>query len=694
MVAHLKILILIAGISAALYVNSLQNSFHFDDQHFIVGNPYIRDISNIPSFFITPKHSSFEKAFTAHYRPFLVTSYAINYAIGGLNPAGYHLVNLLFHIGSSFLVYLILEAILGSSGLLPVTFTSLSAALIFAAHPVNAEGVNYITARSSVMCSFFYLLSFYFWVRFKDVQSRNVRSRDVAAGFSLRNQGRLPGNPETISGQVTERRLKLAATLHYITSIIAFVLAMLTKEIAITLPVMLFLYNLYFCRPEVTPSPAPCSRTKVRRPNRVLGFSLSLPAACWRLLAYLPYTLLVILPYLAYRSRVFGRIVSGQSRDFYKNLLTQPKVLVKYLRLMLFPSGLTIDHDIAVSIAIYDIYVLLSILALLSVLTAAYFLYRKGGEWRVLSFFVLWFFVSLLPTTIIPLNAILQENRGYLAGIVFPLFAGICLSKLSGLYSGNTLPVSQKGLSSVSPEFPRRASIAILLVMLSIYSLLTVQRNSVWKNDYTLWSDAVNKAPASARAHDNLGLAYIGKGKYELALAEFQKTLKLNPRYYLAYYNAGVVYQLQNKLDLARSSYEACIRINPGYFRTYYNLGIVYKRIGEIDKAIEVYERAIALDPRHPFVYNNLGVALTEKGDLDRAAAVFKKAIEIDPRYEKAHFNLGNIYYRAGKYGLAAESYMAALRINPDYRDAKEMLEVLTKPGVRLQPESLRSKGD
>jgi len=107
-----KIFLLIALISSAVYANSFQNSFHFDDQHYIVENPYIRDPGNIPSFFFSSAHSSFEKAFTSHYRPLLVTSFAINYAIGGLRPAGYHIVNLLFHIGSAFMVFLILHALL------------------------------------------------------------------------------------------------------------------------------------------------------------------------------------------------------------------------------------------------------------------------------------------------------------------------------------------------------------------------------------------------------------------------------------------------------------------------------------------------------------------------------------------------------------------------------------------------------
>ncbi len=581
-----KIFLLIAVISSAVYVNSLQNSFHFDDQHFIVENTYIRDIRNIPSFFISPKYLSFEVAFTSHYRPLLITSYAVNYALGGLQPAGYHAVNLLFHVGSAFLVYLILQAMLFRDEHkypppLQWFIIPIATALIFAVHPFNSEVVNYITARSSVMCSFLYLLSFYFWIRFRSQKG----------------------------------------SYFYIISLLAFILAMLTKEIAITLPFILFLYDFYFLRGSLR-----------------------------KYLAYLPYVLLVIVPYLAYRMMVYGHIVGG-TRPYMQNMLTQTTVLLKYIQLMFLPVGLTIEHDIKSAGTILNGTVIVAILLFLLVIASAYVLFRLVREWRVVSFFILWFFITLLPTTVIPLNAILQENRGYLGAIVFAVIAGVVISRIK-----------------------RIIMLPALIVLIIVFSFLTVQRNIVWRNDLSLWNDAVAKSPLSARAHDNLGLAWMGFKKYGLALEEFDKTLEINPKYYLAYYNAGVIYQLQGDLERARWAYEESLKISPGYFRSYYNAGIVYKKMGALDKAIASYEKAIALDPRHPFVYNNLGVILIDKGELKKAEAVFIRAIGINPRYEKAYFNLGNVYFRDKEYGKAAEAYRAAVRIRPDYREADEML--------------------
>src|SRR3989304_10499822 len=152
---NITVLILLIVLTGIVYLNSLNNGFHFDDYHHIVKNKHIRSLSNIPRFFIDMNTFSFSDESSSHYRPLVLVSHAVNYSIGRLNPAGYHIMSLTFHIGTAFLLYLILKTMLGGG------FIPLASALIFAVHPFNSEVVNYITARSSVMSGFFYLLSFY-----------------------------------------------------------------------------------------------------------------------------------------------------------------------------------------------------------------------------------------------------------------------------------------------------------------------------------------------------------------------------------------------------------------------------------------------------------------------------------------------------------------------------------------------------
>src|SRR3972149_8477778 len=153
------VFLLIVILSTLIYANSLSNSFQYDDQVYLEENINIRT-TGILDVFLHPSYLFAPNTATGHYRPLVLLFHVINYRIHGLNPFGYHVVNLAFHIGSAMLLYLIIRAMLGGGA-------ALTAAIIFAVHPFNSEVVNYITARSSVMSWFFYLLAFFCWVRFR-----------------------------------------------------------------------------------------------------------------------------------------------------------------------------------------------------------------------------------------------------------------------------------------------------------------------------------------------------------------------------------------------------------------------------------------------------------------------------------------------------------------------------------------------
>src|SRR3972149_5112542 len=304
---------------------------------------------------------------------------------------GYHVVNLAFHIGSAFLLYLIIKAMLGGF------FISLASALIFAVHPFNSEVVNYITARSSVMSGFFYLLAFYCWVRFRS-QKIEVRSKTKSNILPLTSN--FSPSPSSVS-PLTSNFL-LLTSYFYLASLLAFLLGMISKEVVITLPIMLWLYDLYFIHPSRTPHSA--LRT-------LLNWRTYLP--------YLPFILSVLIPYFIIRKvqyKVF--ILHSFNRDMYMHLLTETTVLVKYIKMMIIPYGLSVYHEIDASTSILDVKVILSIIVLILIGIIAFLFSRSDRfELRLASFFSVWFFIVLLPTTLMPLNDLFQENRGYLAGV-------------------------------------------------------------------------------------------------------------------------------------------------------------------------------------------------------------------------------------------------------------------------------------
>ncbi len=558
---RIGILALILTLSFAVYYNALWNPFHFDDVHHIQYNTHLRNIGNIPSYFFDMRTFSAGEGYKGHYRPVLLATHALNYLAGGPDPFGYHLVNLLFHVGTAFLIFLISESMLKKST--GSFFIALTAGVIFIVNPFNSEIVNYVSTRSSVMCSFFYLLSFYFWIKFREKEGVN-------------------------RGVLRAGEKGVLSSPFYVVSLISFLLAMLTKEIAITLPVMLWLYDIYFMPPEVN----------VMRERLKDHFRKSY--------ILIPYAAFVVIPYLLIRfvlltqpdiSAEPARTYTMPVRSFFMNLLIQPKVLLKNIQLFFIPVNLTVEHYISEVRSIMEPDVIMSGVLIIALLCIAVWLFRQGGNSRrVMSFFIAWFFIVQLPTSIIPLYATLQENRGYLAAVSSAVFFGFALNKLTTvnslrIYAGKYSPVT--------------AAVFLLLIVIT-YSAGTISRNRVWENDVTLWSDAVSKSPLSPRAHHNLSLAYNETGNTESAIKELHKVIELDPTQIMAYYNLGNIYNKMGMRKAAISEYGKALEIDPYFYQAHNNIGMAYWRTGEFERAIAHLKKAYEIKPEYGLALRNL----------------------------------------------------------------------------------------
>jgi len=641
-------LLVIAAVSILVYANSLNNAFQYDDQVYLEENSNIKTIG-LRDIFLNPSSLFAPNTSTGHYRPLVLFMHVINYRIHGLIPQGYHAVNLAFHVGSAMLLYLIIKSM---SNLLPLTsnfYIALTAALIFAVHPFNSEVVNYVTARSSVMSGFFYLLSFYFWVRFRSRLTSHVS------------------------------RL---TSYFYLASLLAFLLGMLSKEVVITLPVVLWLYDLYFFHSKMPPTGL---ENPVYRDRRdIFRFAqrkrCRVPLISWRTyLPYFPFVLAVVVPMMIIRIIYWGGVMPSFKRSPLTQIYTSLPVLVKHIRLFVFPAGLNIDHYPEIYKTFFTWQVAGSALLLILYVVLAVFAYRsKSIEWKVVSFFMIWFFIVLTPTTLVTLNVVFQENRGYLAAIVFAVFAGVVLSKLFALHSGDAgtdLKVCPYGEgegsnegrqgkvegsgggnegsrdrpSGLSFRQPPLYALALMIIIVSLYSAVTVYRNSVWRDGVTLWSDAVAKSPESSRAHTNLGTEYANIGRNEKATEHFLKALRFSDpeaKTHLAniHYNLGAVYQQMGRDDMAIEEYRQVSGLSPADFRPYYNLGVLYQQSGEDESALDAYREALKRHPADFRSYHNMGLLHQKRGELSLAAAYYRKALSINPDYAKSRGNLEVIY--------------------------------------------------
>ncbi len=557
MKTHISIVILILVVSSVIYSNSLDNSFQYDDAFNIVENTLIRDFKNIPAFFTKPVSSSSPR-WKAGYRPLLMTSFTINYKLGKLNVRGYHIVNILFHIMNSVLVYVLIFTVLSlgeKKEELPENrsvkyIISLFVSLLFAVHPINTEAVNYIWQRSVLMASFFYLVTIILFIRYFKA------NKFIILFFSM----------------------------------ISYALALLSKEIAISLPIIIMVIDLYF----------------------ISGFNRDRFIQHFK--KYHSLFLLITLLYLVMRFFGHGAIKEFSSPDktgMFKYFITQPGVIIEYLKLIFFPGGLSIYHDYPVAKGITDVNVLFSLAVILLAILVSIKLIKVS---RLASLFILWFFIVLLPTSsILPLHIIMNEHRLYLPCIgIFTAFTAL--------------------LFKLIHDKPRRKFlIAFLSIIIIVFSMLTLKRNTEWKDEYTLWSETVRQYPENAHANNYLGMGIFDKGLIDRAIELFEKSVELVPGNSFFRNNLGSAYASKGLIDKAIMEFEEAIRLNPERYDVYNNLGNAYFLKKFYDRAIEYYKNAILLNPSNIDAYDNLIRTYSEKNMNAEAKEVYERALKIDP---------------------------------------------------------------
>lgn len=554
---RVKILLILLVVSSVVYANSINNGFVYDDKSSIVDNPYIRNISAIPGSFVHPEYLT-SAGIRNHYRPLVVISHTINYAVGGLNPAVYRITNLLFHIGTAFLLYLTVEAVLSNF------YIAFASSLIFAVHPFNSEAVNYIVARSSLMSGFFYLLAFYCWVKFR---------RQRIEGFS----NFLP-----------------LTSFFYICSLLAFSLGMLSKEVVITLPIALWVYDLYFVHPR----------------RVVLKWRTYIP--------YFPFIFSLILPLIIRAIHAEGGIIPPFKRDIGSQIYTVLPVLAGYLKLMFMPAGLTIAHQVEIYHTPLAIPVIFSaVILLLYVLNAAYLYRRKETEWRLLSFFMFWYVITMLVILIVPLNRIMQENRSYISGAGFALFIGIILWKV--IYNRQRIKLAY----------------GLLAVLILLYSAGTVYRNTAWKSSVALWTDAMEKSPHDPLVYNNLSVAYKDVQDYDKAKDVLKRGIILLPDDWMLHYHLGIAYKITGELDRALYEFGRALRISPDSAATYTVIGSVYIHKGEIKEAMNFLDTAIHGRPDYAPAHYYKAKALLESGRPEDA----KKELDLSLHYANMSYD-------------------------------------------------------
>jgi len=627
-------ILIIVVLGILIYSNTFNVPFVFDDTNNIVDNPAIKSFR----YFIDP--SLVEKDhLTNFYQGRFVgyLTFAVNYKMHALHVTGYHVFNLLIHLLNALLVYWLVvltlrtpyasdhfqKDILKTSA--PYCWLPLFTALLFVAHPVQTQTVTYIVQRFTSLATLFFLLSLVMYIKARGLDSS-----------------------------------KKAGYLFYAMSIISAVLAMRTKEIAFTLPVMIILYEWMFFKGDVR-----------KRLLYIFPFLLTLPI--------IPLTLMGLKDTPASFSGIdeITRITGiGLSRWDYLN--TQFRVIVTYIRLLFFPVNQNLDYDYPLYRTFFNPEVLLSFLFLIALFgMGIYLLYKsyrtEQGKrfWlRLVSLGIFWFFVTLsVESSIIPISDLIYEHRLYLPSV------GFFMALVSGI-------ILIKERLAIRVRVVERALMPVMILLVIGLSVTAYARNMVWQDDGTLWADVVKKSPNKARPHYNLGLFYHVQGRLDEAIKAYQTAIKFKSDYAEAYYNIGLIYQNQGRLDEAIKAYQTAIKFKSDYAEGHNNLGAVYYKQGRLDDALTAYQAAISLKKDYAEAYMthyNVGIIHYRKGHLEEAVKAYQTAIKFKPDLAVAHNILGEVYVKQGRLEQAYREFQAVLKIDPNHKDARTNLEALNR---------------
>lgn len=635
-------------IAVLVYVNCLNHSFVYDDESTIVHNYFIRHWGNLPDLF-TSKYFTLSAELT--YRPVVTLSYFIDYFFWHLNPLGYHLTNILLHAVNSILFFILVFHILKKRT------SAFVSALFFSSYPLFSEAVNAIGFREDLLAFMFFILAFIFYLK--------------------ANQQRY--------------------TLYYSLSLACHFFSLFSKEMAITLPALIILYDLIF-KERMThcqnPSLSPFSKGKSSIFNKGGLSGNLLTHLKSRFVHYYIGYLLVTIFYI--QSRFFFLHNSMESQvpyphdSLFVNFLTMVHVLASYVKLLFLPFHLNADYVIPISVSAAKASFWLSVLLLITIGILSFRLRQRN---RPVFFGILWFFATLIPVmNIIPLGNLMAERYLYIPGAGFSMIVAHFL-------------INEKTRLGMNRKIALTFPIVFFILMGSAY--LTLKRNNDWRDGLSLWSKTALASPDSFRVHINLGNAYEEKGFNTTALEEYKKALSINPNDADIYNNLGIYYNKMHLFDDAVQHLVQCLKINPKHAKAYNNLGVVLTKQRRLDEAVQAFQQAIALNPLYPDAHNNLGIAYYRKGHMDKAEHEFKLAIEIEPYHAEAHNDLGILYNDKYLFDDAIREFEMAVRIKPGYANAhmnlgavlfkhrkdKEHALFHLKESIRIDPEQEQAAG-
>jgi tetratricopeptide (TPR) repeat protein len=604
--------VLLPLVVAAVFPLAVFGKFQWDDYPLLVENPAYRGLawSNLRWMFSTN--------LMGHYMPVTWITYGLDYLLWGLDPFGYHLTNLALHAANTTLVYVVALSLFraawgpgsanGGDGLrLGAALT----ALLFGVHPLRVESVAWITDRLDLVCGLFYLLAILMYLR-------SVAAEATDVGRSRRC---------------------------YWAAVGMFVLALLSKSMAVTLPVVLVILDAY-----------PLRRL---RPG-IHGWATPGPWRVWR--EKMPFVLAgTLVSIVAFRALLsFAPATSWDRLGLVERVAVSAYSVVFYLWKTLLPVGLSPLYELVLPVRPFDWRFLLSGGVVLLVTVVAVALRRR---WP--GFLAVWICYGVMLFPVLGIfhkgHQIAADRYSYLPGIGWALLAGGAVVL---------------ALARYPTAGPGRRVLAVIVVFSTIPLLASATWRQVrmWHDGVTLWRHAARLDPTSPIAAANLGWELRARGELAEAVEQCQRALLLRPDYADAHLNLGLARSAQGRVAEAEPHLRRALELAPRSTAAQAGLGSLLEAQGRMDEAIDHFRQVVQINPRSAAAHNNLGVALARTGRTGEALAEFSEAVRLDPSFGQAQNNLGLALAHMGRLTEARDHFQAAIRSEPGFQEAQRNL--------------------
>jgi tetratricopeptide (TPR) repeat protein len=578
----------------------------FDDYDYIIDNPHVNKGMTGDSVIW-----AFTEQYKANWHPLTWLSHMLDCRLFGLNPVGHHLVSLLFHIANTLLLFWVLKRMTDS------IWASAFAAAVFALHPVHVESVTWAAERKDVLSGFFWMLTMLAYVRY--AEQPNIK--------------------------------------RYILVLLAFIMAMMSKPMAVTLPFVLLLLD-YWPLERLNRSGGQETILKSVPPGRLLLEKVPLIGLSMILSA---------ITFVVQQSS--GAVIALEKIPLDYRVANMFISYIRYIGKTIWPSKLAVFYPhphIALSEAA-------TVICGLILVIVTIFCIDIGRRKKYLAVGWLWYIGTLVPV----IGLVQAGSQGIANRYMYLPMVGLLI-------------IVAWAVKDFVADRPRRrvaaaSSAAVILICLAI---LTRMQVNLWQNSIKLFEYASNVTEDNEKAQTDYGIALAEAGRFDEAIPHLGEAVRINPTSYKAINYLGKVFFTKGKYNEAIECFSELIKQKKDTAEVYYNLAMALGMKGQYDESIKCFSKALEIDAGYPEIHKRLGAALLATGRSEEAVEQLNEALRTDPNQAVIYISLSIAYTRLNKYEQAIQNWTRAKELEPGSP------YILSNPGWLLATASDASKED